>query len=179
MVIECAPESGGAEGSALASSRNKVLTSFGGCKYSLWKRTSISKYWTCMTFNLLVDKHLIISTSSCAHLKDGIGSRQAACSGNIFKSNISFVGDTVEQFQVGFKLNPLLLWSNRAKHRAVRFNGAQGSLLQQCINWLRNSHSYGRQQYPEVLISYIIVDLGNLEIFGITCITCSYQNTAV
>lgn len=70
VVIDCAPESGGAEGSALASGRNEVLTSFGSCKYSLWKRTSISKYWTCMTFNLLVDKHLIIRTSSCAHLKE-------------------------------------------------------------------------------------------------------------
>lgn len=38
MVIDSAPEYGGAEGLALASGRNKVLTSFGICKYSLWKK---------------------------------------------------------------------------------------------------------------------------------------------
>lgn len=41
VVIDFAPEYGGAEGLGLASGMSKVLTSFGICKYS----QSVSKYW--------------------------------------------------------------------------------------------------------------------------------------
>lgn len=48
--------------------------------------------------------------------------RSNMCSYSIFKSNILFVGtrNQVDQLQLGFKLSPLLLWSNSAEHSEPR-----------------------------------------------------------